>query len=88
MTESIDNIADELTQVAIKFGIKKQMATDLTCAILEKLKYYSGGGYLYIPKPSKEQRNREIRKRFNGVNQSQVCEQFEISKSTLYRVVK
>ena len=87
MTESIDTMTYELTQTAIKLGVSKSVALDLAKALLEQIKKHAGGGCIYVRKPSKDQRNDEIRKMFNGVNCQEVCDAFKISRSTMYRIV-
>lgn len=87
MSESIEQIEDELTLVALKFGVSKPLAADLSKALLECIKNAFEGDCLYIPKVNKQERNNAIKKRFNGVNHNEVCAEFEVSKSTLYRVL-
>ena len=87
MSESIEQIEDELTLVALKFGVSKPIALDMSRALLSKMKSVFGGDTLYIKKSKSQERNKAIKKMFNGVNHSDVCAEFEISKSTLYRVI-
>ena len=88
MSESIEQIEDELILVALKFGVSGSVAADLSRAILVKIKSSFAGDRLYINKDSKQSRNEEIKGLFNGVNQAEICDAFGISKSTFYRVIR
>jgi len=87
MTESIDQLTEEFTIVAIKLGINKTLASDLSKAMINKVKNVAGGSMLYIKKPSKAERNAEIKSMFNGTNHQAVCDRFNISRATIYRVI-
>ena len=87
MSESIEQIEDELILVALKFGVSKPIALDMSRALLSKMKSVFGGDTLYIKKSKNQERNKAIKKMFNGANHSDVCTEFEVSKSTLYRVL-
>jgi Mor family transcriptional regulator len=87
MNDPLDQIAEDLEVIAVKFGVSVQIAADMASAMIERIKESVGGDDLYVPKPDKQKRNRLIKSRFNGVNHIEVCGEFNISKATLYRVL-
>ena len=87
MNEQLQQMTDDLVFVALRFGLTEQLAGDLSVAIIEKLMDTCGGGAVYLPKQDKTLRNKLIKQRFNGNNRDQICTEFGISKSTLYRVL-
>jgi Mor family transcriptional regulator len=87
MNDPLDQIAEDLEVIAVKFGVSVQIAADMARAMIERIKESVGGDDLYIPKPDKQKRNRLIKSKFNGVNHDEIYAEFGISKSTLYRVL-
>ena len=89
MAESIDTMSSELVQVAIKLGVSQSIAPDLATAMIEKFKEFAGGGGVYIPTPSKSIRDKQIIFRYSQcIDIKIVCTEFNISKSTFYRILK
>ena len=76
MSESIEQIEDELILVALKFGVSRPIALDMSRALLGKMKSVFGGDTLYIKKRKNEERSSSIKEMFNGVNHSDVCTEF------------
>ncbi|WP_161786362.1 Mor transcription activator family protein [Methylobacter sp. BBA5.1] len=87
MSDQIDQIAADIETIAVKFGLSEQLASDLSSAVIERIRSNLGGETYYIPKVDKQRRNNLIRSRFNGVNHADICSAFNISKSTLYRIL-
>lgn len=65
-------------------------AKSVTDVIVEKIKQQIGGQLVYLPSPkdNHESRNQKIVAAFNGRNLRQVCDQFNVSRATVYRIVK
>jgi len=87
MSESIEQIEDELKLVALKLGVSNVLAADLSRAFLDRMRTLMGGSLLYIPKPDKNSRNDRVISLFNGANHNEVCHELGISKATLYRIL-
>jgi len=71
---------------AVAFGMQEPQAREFAATLVDKLRA-NHAGEVRIPVPDKQQRNKRIRRLFNGVNHDMVCREFGISKATLYRVV-
>jgi Mor family transcriptional regulator len=87
MSDPIDQIAEDIETMARRFGLPVQLASNLSSAVTERIRSTLGGEAHYIPKVDKQRRNSLIKRRFNGVNHEEICSEFCISKSTLYRVI-
>ena len=79
MSEQTEQIADELVGVALRFGLTRQVAGDLSVAIVDKVMGSCGGGSVYLPKSNKTQRNKQIKADFTGTNHDEVCKKYDIS---------
>lgn len=86
MNEYIHRLYSDLFTTCMQFGMSDVMARDFAKAMVDKIKN-NHAGPVYIPQPDKQQRNERTRRMFNDVNHDIVCEEFRISKATLYRVV-
>ena len=45
-----------------------------------------GGALVYVPCPDRKARDERIRQMFNGTNLQEVCEQFGLSRTAVYRI--
>lgn len=75
-----------------ELGMHEREAYDIARALVRGLRKRYGGvrlGHrgLYIPAPSKLERDVQIRQEFNGLNRTEVMKRHGITRSTLYRVV-
>ncbi len=85
MKDQLQRLQDDIERVAVQFGMKQTIAGDFSRAMLDRMMKTMGGDYL--PKVDKERRNKAIKMRFNGVNHTEICSEFGVSKATLYRVL-
>ena len=69
-------------------GFIDDIAHRLSKLVLVKLQKLWGGRMLYIPAPGHCERNRKVIQSFNSRNHNKVCKAFNISLSTLYRIIK
>ncbi len=77
---SIDEIPDGLREVAKVIGSK---------AAIDLAKYF-GGQYYYFPKIDKAlslQRDKKIRKEFNGSNHRELARKYDLSENWIRRIV-
>ncbi len=86
--ELLDTLREETMAAARRMGIGKRLAHLLARSLEERIRMTLGGRRSYIPKPDTEERDRQIRERFNGRNHSDICHEFGIAKTTLYRILK
>jgi len=87
------HIADLLQQdiaAAMKesIGFNDDIANSLAGSLMNKLQAKWGGREVYIPSLKSKDRNKLVKNDFNGLNHTEVCKKYDISLSTLYRVVK
>lgn len=54
---------------------------------LDCLRRHFGGQRVYVKAPDNEARDAEIRRRYNGRNRIEICHEFKISRSALYKIV-
>lgn len=55
---------------------------------VKNIKLALGGTRIYIPAPENTDRNKQIREAFRGNNHREVCEMYDISMSTLWRIIR
>lgn len=88
-----DKIA-ELLQGDIQTAIEESLCTEAGSAkviagdVFRRLQSNWGGKDIYIPARDTAIRNQAIRSTFNGRNHAEVCQQYDISLSHLYRIIK
>lgn len=87
MNEDLQRLQHELQQLSCEFGLTELNSIEFSKAMLEKIRHEYHGS-LYIPKPSKKERNQQIRQRFNGVNHDALCVEFGLSKRRLYDILR
>lgn len=74
---------------AIDSGLEKTEAEALAAVVVKAWVHEWAGCTIYIPStPPKLDRNRRVLSAFNGRNHQEICKQFCISLSTLYRILK
>lgn len=67
-------------------GEKEPRASVLAQIVIDGLRRRVGGASIYVLAPSRRTRNIAIRKMFNGSNLKEVCQKFQVSKTTVYRL--
>ncbi|WP_126312351.1 Mor transcription activator family protein [Delftia acidovorans] len=85
---------DLVEMVREEMGWPEAQAYPLAKALVRGMrKRYGGlriggrGAAIYIPAPSKEERNEAIRREFDGTNRDAVMAKFGIKRTQLYRIV-
>jgi len=68
--------------------LTEQCTEEMANRVLQRLQDEYGGSRLYIPCKSKEDRDTEIVRAFNGSNRIEVCARFNISERSLYSIVR
>lgn len=71
-----------------KIGFHENFAEPMADALLAGLCERIGGREVYIPSPSKPDRDAQIRAKFNGRNLPEVMREFGVSRRTVYRACK
>lgn len=95
VADSILQLECDLVEIArCDLGLAEVQALRIAKALVGGLrKRYGGlriggrGAAVYIPAPSKVERNAAIRREFNGVNHKEVMERHGIRRAQLYRIV-
>ncbi|MFG0643588.1 MULTISPECIES: Mor transcription activator family protein [Pseudomonadota] len=85
----------ELLEIAEQeLGLSGPQALCVAQAMLRGLrKRYGGmrmgarGAAIYVPAPSKKERNEAIRREFNGVNRQQLQTKYGLQRAQLYRIL-
>lgn len=83
----------DLVEIArTDLGMHEVDASRIAAALVVGLRKRYGGERLgrrglYIPAPSKQERNEAIRRDFDGTNGEEVMKRHSITRSTLYRVI-
>lgn len=94
MSTTIDRqvaLANEITAILReRVGYHEQFAAPIAEAIVHGLTERRGGDLLYVPtgrRSGLQSRNSAIRLEFNGRNCKQLCQKYDIGRSTLYKIV-
>jgi len=74
--------------ISRRLGLNERIAMPIAEEVVEAMREISPGRELYIPAADKAERNAAIRREFNGRNLKEVCRKYDISKPSLYRIVK
>lgn len=87
-------LVEEMVAIACEeLGMHEREATPIAQALVRGMRKRYGGmrlggrGHIYIPAPSKTERDEAIRSEFNGVNGGEVMKRHGIKRSTLYNVI-
>lgn len=70
-------------------NIPQEKAREAAHSVTMFLRDYWGGQKVYIPKRDRmafEERNREIRRRWNGRNTTELCREFRLSENRLRQI--
>lgn len=71
--------------VRAEIGLTELLASSFAQALVRGLRRRLGGGELWIPAISKDERNEAIRREFNGSNVGEVMKRHRVSRATVYR---
>jgi Mor family transcriptional regulator len=88
MSELFDVIQEEVLQAASNCGMPDQDAERLASALEDRIRREYGTRKIYVPAPSKTERNRRIRAEFNGRNLHEIMRRYGVSKMTVYRAAQ
>ena len=72
-------------------GSSKELADVIGVEAYKKLVQHFGGSYIYINKPdtlTRNERNIEIRKKFNGSNYCQLAQEYQLTENRIRSIVK
>ena len=72
-------------------GSKKELADVIGLDAYKKLVQHYGGSYIYINKPNtivRNERNIEIRKKFNGSNYCQLAQEYQLTENRIRSILK
>ena len=70
-----------------EIGMTEHFASQISAAIVQGLRKRFSAQEIYIPAPSKAERNAAIKRDFNGQNRDEICRRYGVSRSTLYEIV-
>lgn len=91
--DSVLQLQYDLVEIATaELGMHEVEASRVAVALVSGLRKRYGGERLgrrglYIPAPSKQERNEAIRRDFDGTNADAVMKRHGIKRSTFYRVI-
>lgn len=72
-------------------GNKKELAKVIGLEAYKKLVKHFGGSYIYINKSDtviKNERNAEIRKKFNGTNYAQLAQEYQLTENRIRSILR
>lgn len=69
-----------------RLAVQDPWATAMAQEIVQGLSARFGGALVYVPIPDRRARDERIRRMFNGANLQEVCEQFGLSRTAVYRI--
>ncbi len=70
-------------------GFKDDIAESLADAVVRKIQHRWGGREIYVSVADDSvERNVAIKREFNGNNHAEICSRYNISLSTLYRIIR
>ena len=74
-------LRSEIIANAVRLGVSPVVARLMASSVETRMELRHGG------LDGKVERNRRIRQEFTGRNHDEICERYEISRRTLYRVI-
>lgn len=69
-----------------QIGLRDEFATDWAVRIVGYLRQRLGAQQLYIPAPSRAERDAAIYREYNGKNAAEVCERYGVSRSRMHEI--
>ena len=69
-------------------GMHEDMAQLFSRALVRGLRKQLGGQEIYVPAPSKDERDAAIRREFNGQNLEEMMAKYLLSKPRIYEIVR
>ena len=76
-------IADALNS---EIGLKREIAADWASRVVANLRRRLGTQRIYIPQPSRADRDEAIYREYNGTNGAELCQRFGIGKARLHQI--
>lgn len=71
-----------------RLAVQDPWATAMAQEIVQGLSAKFGGAMFYVPRPDRQSRDERIWQMFNGTNINEVCEQFGLSRTHVYRICR
>ena len=72
-------------------GDKRELVNVIGLEAYKKLVQHFGGSYIYINKPdtlTRNERNIEIRKKFNGSNYCQLAQEYQLTENRIRSILR
>lgn len=69
-----------------EIGLKEEISADWSGRIVAYLRRRLGAQQLYIPAPSKAERDAGIFRDYNGTNAGEVCQRYGVSRSRMHEI--
>lgn len=92
MSEEYHRIVETIRESLAEQKISQDAVTEAALTIAMAICHEFGARRVYIPRrvpwTDRHARDRAIRNRFNGRNLDQICEEFGVSRRTVYRATK
>ena len=79
---------DIVSVVKKSIGVNDALAESMASRLLKQLQVNWGGREIYIPVLKLSDTKGAVRTDFNGQNHACICKKYDISLSTLYRMIK
>jgi Mor family transcriptional regulator len=92
MTDFIEDVQDIIfTELEKNYELQRSKAQELSITIAEKITQLYRGNQFYIPSKTKRQRqerDRKIRQKFSGANIRELCKEYCLSHTSIYKITK
>lgn len=92
--DAVMQLEQDFVEIAREeLGMHEVPAQELASALVRGMRKRYGGmrlggrGHIYVPAPSKSERDEAIRQAYNGTNGAEVRKAHGISRTTLFRIV-
>ena len=87
MYSVVAQIKSSILKTALYFGNTVEIANDLADSACNRILEDLGGDCHYLPKKDTYSRNRQIAAEYNGKNEKELCDKYQLSKSTIKRII-
>jgi Mor family transcriptional regulator len=92
MNDFIEEVQDIIfAELEKTYELQRSKAQDLSITISKKITSLYRGNQFYIPSKTKRQRqerNCQIRKKLNGTNIRELCKEYGLSHTSIYKITK
>ena len=85
--ENANLLQGEITDaISVEIGLKPEIAADWAARITGYLRRRLGAQEVYIPAPSRTERDAAIFREYNGTNGGEVCARYNISRQRMHQI--